>query len=454
MLSSKVVGAGAFVLIGVLLFTVALFMIGERRSLFERRFPVYTEFARVGQLEIGASVRISGLDAGEVRDIDVPRTPSGKFRVRMLVRNDLHGLVRTDSIATTETEGLVGAEFINITGGSDRAPLVPENGTIASREPVQVSDLLQQASDTMTLVNETVKALSGDAETAVHEVALTAQDTHALVQTLSPDLTQMARNAVKISADTQQVVANINEGTGTIGRLINDDTLYNRANETMAQAQDTMTNFKQVSDEARRAIADFRSPDGPAMGLMADMRATVLQAREATTDLADDMEALKHNFFLRGFFKDRGYYDLDAISPSEYRNGVLENGKRKAMRIWLGAGVLFGPGTDGLEALTPEGRARLDSAMATYLKYVPTNPIVVEGYSTQGTLGDRFRQGRQRAAMVRAYLLGRYDLRPQQTGYIALEEAKDSPSGNRWDGVAITLFLDREALQFSRQATQ
>jgi phospholipid/cholesterol/gamma-HCH transport system substrate-binding protein len=452
--TSKVIGAGAFVVIGVLLFTVALFMIGARRSLFESRFPVYTEFTRVGQMEIGASVRISGLDAGEVRAIDVPRVPSGKFRIRMLVRNDLRNLVRTDSVATQETEGLVGAAVINISGGTDRAPVVLDNGTIPSREPLQIADLLQQASDTMTLVNETVMSLRGDAETAVHEVALTAQDAHALVQTLTPDLTATAHNALKISTDTQQIVANINEGKGTIGKLINDDSLYTRANDTLAQAQETMTNFRQVSEEARGAIADLRSPDGPAMGLMADMRATLVQAREATTDFADDMEALKHNFFLRGFFKDRGYYDLDAISPAEYRNGVLENGKRKAMRIWLGSAVLFGRAPDGTEMLTPDGRARLDAAMSVYLKYVPTNPIVVEGYATEGTVGDRFRVGRLRAALVRDYLIGRYDLRPQHTGYIALEQAKDSPSGNHWDGVAITLFLDREALQFSQQASR
>src|SRR5512146_1174315 len=155
MLSSRAVGAGAFVLVGVLLFTVALFMIGERRSMFSRRFAVYTEFAGVGQLAVGASVRISGLEAGEVDDIEVPRSPSGKFRVRLLVRRDLHRLVRTDSVATTATEGLVGAEFVNITGGTDTAPLVPDDGTIPSREPVQVADLLQQASDTLAMVNDT-----------------------------------------------------------------------------------------------------------------------------------------------------------------------------------------------------------------------------------------------------------------------------------------------------------
>ena len=145
------------------------------------------------------------------------------------------------------------------------------------------------------------------------------------------------------------------------------------------EAQNVMANVREVSAEARRAIADFRSKDGPAQGLMADMRVTLVQAREATADLADNMEAMKHNFLLRGFFNQRGYFDLDAISPAEYRKGVLENGKRKAMRIWLASDVLFETGPDGTEVLTADGRARIDSAMATYLKYLPANPLVVEG---------------------------------------------------------------------------
>jgi hypothetical protein len=91
------------------------------------------------------------------------------------------------------------------------------------------------------------------------------------------------------------------------------------------------------------------------------------------------MEAMKHNFLLRGFFNGRGYYDLDAISSAEYQTGVLENGKRKAMRIWLRAPLLFEPAPDGTEVLSAHGRARIDSATATYLKYLPTNPLVVEG---------------------------------------------------------------------------
>ena len=102
-----------------------------------------------------------------------------------------------------------------------------------------------------------------------------------------------------------------------------------------------MAGVREVTEEARRGIADFRAADGPAEGLITDMRMTLSHAREVTADLADNMEALKHNFLLRGYFTKRGYFDLDAISPVEYRNGVLENGKRKAMRIWLKDAVLF-----------------------------------------------------------------------------------------------------------------
>ena len=391
MVSSKAVGAGAFVIIGVLLFTLALFMIGERRMLFQERYTLYTEFGRLGQLENGAAVRIAGLDAGEVTDIRIPDSPSQKFRVRMEVRRDMRQLVRTDSEATTQTEGLVGAIYVNIGAGTEAAPIVDDGGTVVGRDPFQISDLLQQASDSVKLVTDTVEALRGDAERAVQQIALTAEDSHALIEEIRPSITAIAQDGSRIAADTRAIIASINEGKGTIGKLVNDDSLYVEVRQIASEAKAIMANVRELSAEAKGAIAeakgaigDFRSPSGPTQGLMSDMRVTLSQAREATADLADNMEAMKRNFLLRGFFNNRGYFDLNTISPADYRKGVLENGKRKAMRIWLGADVLFEQRPDGTEALTADGRSRIDSAMATFLKYLPANPLVIEGYATQG----------------------------------------------------------------------
>ena len=453
MISKRAVGAGAFVLIGLLLFVVALFMIGERRMLFERRFTVYTEFSRLGEIELGAPVRVAGAGAGEVVEIEPPSRPSAKFRVKMEVREALHPIIRTDSVAVPQTEGLIGGVFVNIGAGTDQAPQVADGGAIPGREPVQISDLLQQASDTMMMVGDTVAALRGDAEIAMKEIASTSQEAHALLDTVKPDLEAMAANGRLISNDTRELMAKINGGQGTVGKLVNNDELYRQLQEVTRQAQDVMGNLHQVSDEARRAIVDFRSKDGPAQGLLADMRTTIGQAREATADLADNMEAMKHNFLLRGFFNKRGYYDLDAISPAEYQTGVLENGKRKAMRIWLRSPLLFESGPEGTEVLSASGRARIDSAMSTYLKYLPTNPLVVEGYAPGVTSAERFRLSRRRAGIVRQYIVGKYDVPPQNVGFIGLgDEALQSPDRQRWDGVALTLFLDRGELQVAKAA--
>jgi phospholipid/cholesterol/gamma-HCH transport system substrate-binding protein len=451
MVSSKVVGAGAFVIIGVLLFTGVLFIIGERRMLFENRFELYTEFAKLGQLESGSIVRVAGMNAGEVTEIQVPSSPERKFRVKMEVRDDLHTLVRTDSVASAQTEGLVGGIFVSIATGSAEAPEVPEGGTIAGREPFSMADLLAQASETITQVNMTVENLSDDLETTIDEIKMATADAHQLFIDITPEIKSIAENGNRISADTQRMMASIRAGEGTIGKLINDDTLYMRAREIADETKSVMANVRQVSDEARRAISDFRSKDGPAQGLFADMRVTLTQAREATADLADNMEAMKHNFLLRGFFNRRGYFDLNAISPAQYRSGVLENGKRKAMRIWLSSPLLFEEGPAG-EVLSAEGRSRVDSAMTTYLRHVPANPIVVEGFAMDGTIGERYRLSRQRAGIVREYLMGRYGLMPQNTGYIGLgSDVEGSPAGTKWDGVSLTLFLDTAALQFADQ---
>jgi phospholipid/cholesterol/gamma-HCH transport system substrate-binding protein len=450
MISSRAVGAGAFVVIGLLLFAVALFLIGDRRMLFERRFTVYTEFSRLGDLETGAPVKVAGVEAGEVSDIVLPRKPSEKFKVKMEVREALHPVIRTDSIAVPQTQGLVGGSFVNINVGTDQAPRIEENGTIPGRDPFEISDLLQEANDTMMMIGDTVTALRGDAETAVREVAGTAQDAHVLLDKMRPDLEAMAKNGNVISTDSRELMAKLNEGQGTIGKLINDDDLYRQFQQLTKEAQETVANLHQVSDDARRAISDVRSKDGPAQGLLAEMRTTVSQAREATADLADNMEAMKHNFLLRGFFNKRGYYDLDAISPAEYRTGVLENGKRKAMRIWLKSPLLFEAGPDGTEVLSESGRARIDSAMSTYLEYLPANPLVIEGYAPAPTVAERFRLSRSRAGIVRQYIVGKYEVPPQNAGFIGLGvEALNSPDKGRWDGVALTLFLDRTELQLA-----
>ena len=119
------------------------------------------------------------------------------------------------------------------------------------REPFQISDLLQQASDSVKLVTDTVEALRGDAERAVKQIALTAEDAHGMVEDLRPDITAIAHNGNRISADTRDIIASINEGKGTIGKLVNDDALYQQVRQIISETQAIMVNVRELSAEAR-----------------------------------------------------------------------------------------------------------------------------------------------------------------------------------------------------------
>jgi phospholipid/cholesterol/gamma-HCH transport system substrate-binding protein len=450
MTHTRLIGVGAFVIGGILLFAVGLFMIGNRRMLFVDRFQVDTEFAKVTGLQKGAIVRVSGMDAGEVEAILVPANPTSRFRVQMRVREDLHHLVRTDSIATIQTDGLVGNNFIQIDIGTDKSPVAPEGSLIQSREPFDFSALMAQASETVKTLDATVVQLRGDVEEALGAITDTAQQASAIIEDVGDDVKAITSNGQKIAKDIQTVTAEISAGRGTFGKLVKDDELYTRASAIAREAEQTVAQMRKTIEQARTTMEglnkNFGGKNSAVEGMTSDLRQTMASAREAMADLAENSESLKRNFLFRGMFRGRGFYDLDSIAPEEYRRGDFAGKNREPLRIWLDAAVLFTADAEGNEELTPDGRQRLDSAMATFLKYPKQMPFMIEGYARAVTTDAAHLKSATRAVMVRDYLVRRFSLSPSTTGLMPLGlEAEGSPRGdNTWDGVGLTLWMRRE----------
>lgn len=444
---ARLAGVGAFVLGGLLLFTVGLFMIGDRQMAFAKKFTIYTEFRKITGLQPGAIVRVSGAKAGAVKQIIPPDGPGGRFRVELEITEDLHPLVRTDSLATIETEGLVGGSYLGVGTGSDKAPAAPPKSTIPSKEPFEISDLMQQMGDTITKVNEMIDELKDDVQRAVVSVADTVDTANELMTGVSDDVKKMAAAGAKISDDAARISEGLRSGKGTVGKLLNDDELYQRATAIAKQAEQITANTRQVVEQARKAIDDFQAKDGPVQGLTANLKETMDGARIAMAGFAENMEALKHNFLVRGFFNDRGFFNLASISPAEYRAGALtRKGARRTVRIWLSASFLFepDPGKPDAERLTDDGKARLDSAMATFLDRLPGAALIVEGHSQKGAKDEQYLQSRLRSSSVRTYLIGKFQLDPQMTGIMPLgRDSEGSPNGVPWDGIALAVFQDK-----------
>jgi phospholipid/cholesterol/gamma-HCH transport system substrate-binding protein len=447
---ARLAGVGVFVLGGLLLFTVGLFMIGDRQMAFAKKFVVYTQFKKITGLQPGAIVRVSGAKAGTITQIIPPATPSEKFRVKVEMTEDLHQLVRSDSIATIETEGLVGGSYLGIGTGTVAAPPVAPNATIAGKEPFEITDLMQQMGDTIAKVNQTIDDLQGDVQRSVIGIADSVEKTNALITAVSGDLKLMATSGAKIASDAQQITEGLRTGKGSVGKLLNDDELYNRVAAIAKQAEEITANTKQVVEVARTTLEGFQGKDGPVQGMTASVKQTMDDARSAMAGFAANMEALKHNFLVRGFFKGRGYFNLAQMSPADYRKGVLtKGGDRHLIRVWLRADALFEADPDRAETerLTDAGKTGIDLAIAPYLEHVGVSIVMVEGYAQQGTRGHQYLQSRARGVLVRDHLIDQFHLDPEATGAIPLgAESAGSPDKAPWDGVALAVILPKDTL--------
>lgn len=441
MARNRLIAVGAFVVFGLLLFAVGLFLIGNRRMLFNDSFEAYAEFSNISGLQNGAIVRVGGMDAGEVKEIRVPPSPSGKFRVLLRIREDLHPLIRVDSVATIQTDGLVGNKFIQVDAGTDQAQLVPPKGTMQSKEPFDLAAMMERMSATVDMVTKTITEVKAGVEEALSAVSATAKEAQSLMTDVGKDAREIMASTQRVTKDLNVIIAGVRDGKGAVGKLLSDDALYTSAKKIAADAEKAVANVREASEQAKGVVADFRGDNGPMKGITGSLQQTLASAKDAMADLAENTEALKRNFLFRGFFNKRGYFDLDEISVQQYRQGALESRDRHVLRIWVAAAVLFETDARGEERLTDGGRARLDSAMSEFVRYPRNSPFVVEGYAHEVTNDQRFLLSRRRAQLVRDYVVGKFGLDAKVVATMPMgEEAPGSPSGDRWDGVGLALF--------------
>jgi len=310
--------------------------------------------------------------------------------------------------------------------------------------------------------------LRADVSVAVVALTQTVNTTNGVIDNVGREVEALTATSAQTMADVHETVAdarslvnNVKQGQGTIGQLLTDRTLYDRMTGISRETEGTVRNLREATDGIRAALAGFSSPDGAAQQITQTLRNTLVEVQEVTSDLAEGTEALKRNFLFRGFFRQRGFFDLDSVSREEYQSGVLEGKDRTAIRIWLDAGVLFTRDPDGSERLTDAGRRRIDAAMADLVRFPRESPLVVEGYAEVREGDAPYLLSVDRALLVRDYLLSRFRRQTAITDIMPMgEDAASSPRDDkRWSGVALAMFVRNDAITRSssqrngRQAT-
>jgi phospholipid/cholesterol/gamma-HCH transport system substrate-binding protein len=327
---SRAARLGAFIIATLAILAIGIFIIGDRQYLFSNTYQLKAQFANVVGLNEGAEVRVGGVHSGTVRRIDLPKNPTDKITVLMDLQSSTHDIIKQDSVAAIQPEGLLGNEYVSITFGGAQALNVRDGDTIASVPRLVLADIIKKADAIMDSTKEAVA------------------------------------NTTVVTANLKSISGKINTGQGTIGALVNNKEMY-------TDLQATTVGLKDATVHAQAGIADFQ----------------------------ENMEALKQNFLLRGYFKKRGYEDSAELAKNQIPS-LPDAGPMKTFT--------YDPKT--LFEKIDTAKLKNEGSLSAAGKFLAGNEfgVAVVVVST-GLTGDTEKDlvlTQARAAVIRAYLVGNY----------------------------------------------
>ncbi len=253
---------GSLVTVGFIAFLFIIFSVGGKTGIFSSTYRLFVKFKDVKGLYAGSEVSLSGLRIGVVKNILVSND-SKELVVELSISKRFQNQIRADSIARIKTQGVLGDKYIEITMGSIEQPIIDNNSFLKTSE---IEDWLSRGSE---LVKELGKKFSeeGDVTQILKNLNILTKN----LATITTDI-RMKKGILsdliyggsgpKISAtivDINEIFKKINSGTGTLGALINDPTVYEDLKYLFggARRNSVLKYFmKQFVDEGKRAPKD------------------------------------------------------------------------------------------------------------------------------------------------------------------------------------------------------
>ncbi len=248
---------GMFVIVGLVLFTGTIYLVGKSKNLFGSTFRLQARFKTVSGLKQGNNVRFSGINIGTVSAINLITDTS--VMVELLVKNEVQQFIKTDATASIGSDGLMGDKVLTISSGSHVNEIVKDNDVIATRNAVEMEDVMNS-----------VKA--------------------------SVD------NAGIITAQLADFSYKMNNGKGTLAKLITDEAFANSLKSTLYNLQISsreFTKFTYQMNNGNGALSRLVSDEG----FSNTLDSTMNNLQKGTKSLSENMEAAKKSILFRGYFR-------------------------------------------------------------------------------------------------------------------------------------------------------
>ncbi len=323
--ASQKIRLGFFVISGLLIFILAVYFVGDKQKMFGKTNALEAVFNNVNGLQLGNNVRYSGISVGTVRGIKMINDTT--VRVHMDIDKAIFPYIKKNAIAIIGSDGLVGNMIINIFPGKGDAPSVKPGDKILTQNRVRTDDLLNTlsvtnknaANLTSNLLKITDKIIKGKGTlSALLNDTLISKDLketmHYLKTTSKSASESMAKlNQLIVSLDNKDNVVGIIKDTAVANKIksviTNLDKSTNEINKVVTNLNATVLNIKDG-----KGTINYLSNDP---GLVRKIDSIMTNINAASIKLNEDLEAMKHNFLLRGYFKKQEKEKAKAAKEAE-----------------------------------------------------------------------------------------------------------------------------------------
>ncbi len=303
---------GIFIFLGIIIFVTAVFTLAGKQKKFVKSITLKAVFDDVAGLKNGNNIWFSGVKVGTVKSIDF--YGDSKVLITMKVEEEAQKYIHKDAKAKISSEGLIGNKIIVITPGSSKMPTINDGETIHTENALstdQVMETLQENNKNLLVITKNFKQLSDKIRNGKGTVGAVLTDSILAdnFRSIVVNLNTASKNAVHLSGTLNNFTARLNRKGTLVNELTTDTSVFSglkasvaKLKEATTSATDMVKNFEQTSQKL--------SSEKNAVGVLlndeeagANLKSTLKNLETSTQKLDDNMEALQHNFLLRGFFR-------------------------------------------------------------------------------------------------------------------------------------------------------
>jgi len=313
--TSQKLKLGIMVISGMLLFTLAVYLIGDRQSLFQKSFEISSVFKSVRGLRLGDNVRYLGIDAGNVKNIEMINDTSIRITMKLDVKTMKY--IKKNAVAKITTDGLVGDMVVNIEPGIGESKTIQDQDEIQAFDPKGTAEMLSTLSET----NENAAMLTSrllqiskkinDGEGTMG-MLLNDKETAADIKQIIKNVKETTHSSALLMKNLEDVSVLFKSDNNLLSLMINDSTAASDIRLLLNDLNTSGKKIKEMSELLNSSLAELTNGKNSMINTLAndsvmkkDLKETLENINSGSQKFNENMEALQHHPLLKGYFKDK-----------------------------------------------------------------------------------------------------------------------------------------------------